>query len=58
MGNTKPNVTNNAIAPENKEIAIKITAIDLYSQYEANEIQADEKFKNKILEVSGNISSI
>ena len=35
-----------------KEEVIKITAKELFSQYEANEIQADDKYKNKILEVS------
>lgn len=43
---------------EEKEVAITITAKELFAQYEANEIQADEKYKNKRLEVSWEISNI
>ena len=43
---------------ENKEVTIKITARELYVQYEANEIQADDKYKNKLLEISGVIENI
>jgi len=47
-----------ASQPVVQEAAIKITASDLYAQYEANEIAADELYKNKILEVSGVIEAI
>ena len=43
---------------EPKEVAIKITARSLYAKYEANEIKADEQYKNKLLEVSGVVGSI
>jgi hypothetical protein len=34
---------------------IKISALKLYQEYEANEVAADAKYKDKILEVSGTI---
>ncbi|MDD5726112.1 MAG: hypothetical protein PHC53_01720 [Patescibacteria group bacterium] len=37
---------------------IKITADQLYSEYEANEVAADNAYKGKILEVSGKIDNI
>lgn len=62
--NTGKNASNNFNNLSNikkeelKEPAIKITARELYAKYEANEIQADELYKNKVLEVSGVIGSI
>lgn len=44
--------------PVQKETTIKVTASDLYAKYEANEIQADNLYKDKLLEVSGITSSI
>jgi hypothetical protein len=38
--------------------ATKVSATTLYSDYEANEVAADEKYKGKVLEVSGTINSI
>lgn len=52
------NIINNSTHKSEMEPAIKITAKDLYSQYEENEIQADELYKNKLLEVSGTIENI
>lgn len=40
------------------EEAIKVNANDLYAEYKQNEIAADQKYDNKILEVSGTIQSI
>jgi len=37
---------------------IEITAAQLYAEYEANEIAADQKYKNKMLKVTGVLSSI
>lgn len=37
---------------------IKISATALFSEYKANEVAADEKYKNKTLEVNGIIYSI
>jgi hypothetical protein len=41
-----------------QESAIKVTAPQLLSEYEANEVAADAKYKNKMVEVSGTINSI
>lgn len=38
--------------------AIKITASQLYSEYEENEIAADAAYKAKLLEVSGDLDNI
>jgi hypothetical protein len=38
--------------------SIKISAIQLASEYEANEVSADIKYKNKFIEVSGTIENI
>ena len=35
-----------------------ISAPDLYADYEANEVSADDKYKNKIIAVSGTVESI
>lgn len=41
-----------------KGSSIKITARELYAKYEANTIQADELYKDKLLEVFGVVESI
>ncbi len=56
--NTSTSSSNTAQQEEVKEVAIKITARELYAKYEANEIQADDLYKNKLLEVSGVIENI
>jgi len=38
--------------------AIKITAVQLFAEYDANEIAADQKYEDKTLEVSGVILRI
>lgn len=50
------NTSNNEIVP--KEEVIKITAKELMSEYKANEIAADNLYKGKLLEVSGNVDNI
>lgn len=37
---------------------IEISAAQLYEEYEANEIAADQKYKDKMLKVTGVVSSI
>lgn len=37
---------------------IKISADQIFQEYQRNEISADEKYKNKIIEVSGIIDSV
>jgi hypothetical protein len=41
-----------------EEAVIKVTASQLYDDYEANEVAADAKYKDKKVEISGTISSI
>ena len=41
-----------------KPTDVKITAVKLFKDYESNEVAADEKYKNKILEVTGTIEDI
>lgn len=63
-GNVQPvpeKPTNQSAAQQTKpfeDAAIKVTAAQLYSDYEANEVAADSKYKNKKVEVSGTISNI
>jgi hypothetical protein len=38
--------------------AIQVTAAQLYSDYEANEVSADLKYKDKVLSVSGTVDDI
>jgi hypothetical protein len=44
--------------PTPTSTAIKITAAKLYSEYDANEVAADVKYKDKLLEVSGVVTDI
>lgn len=41
-----------------EEAAIKVTASQLYSDYEANEVAANAKYKDKKVEITGAISGI
>jgi len=45
-------------APSAPEPAIKVSAVKLYAEYEANEVAADLKYKDKLLEVSGVVTDI
>jgi hypothetical protein len=47
-----------AAAKKVEASAVRVTAIELFNAYEANEVSADEKFKGKTLLVSGTVSSI
>lgn len=40
------------------EVAVKITASELLANYQENEINADNNFKGKVLEVTGRIGNI
>jgi len=44
--------------PPPEEIVVEVTAQELYSDYEANEVAADQKYEDKILQVDGVIISI
>jgi ribosomal protein L40E len=56
--------TNNSQSASNKESSttnqkpIKVTAVKLYKDYDANEVSADEKYKGKLLSVTGVITNI
>ena len=41
-----------------KATDIRVSAVRLFKDYEANEVAADEKYKSKILEVSGAVEDI
>lgn len=41
-----------------KEEAIVISALDLYNAYDSNEVSADQKYRNKQLEVTGKVKDI
>lgn len=41
-----------------KEPALQVSSVELYEAYEANEVSADKKYKNKTLEVSGKVIDI
>ncbi len=62
MGNDSETKTVNTTKKKNnpeKEIqAIKISAEDLFAEYEKNGVAADNKFKGKEIEVNGEIESI
>lgn len=40
------------------EAALPVTATELYSAYEGNEVAADKQYKGKLLEVSGTVDAI
>jgi hypothetical protein len=37
---------------------VRVTAVQLYQEYQENEVAADEKYKDKILEISGVVDSV
>jgi len=41
-----------------QQASISITAEELYKDYEDNEVAADQKYKTRVLEVSGTVESI
>lgn len=47
-----------ASTPTAEPEIIQISAVDLYSQYEANQVRADELYEDKTLRVTGIIISI
>lgn len=40
------------------EVAIPVKSSELYEAYQANEVAADQKYKDKVLEISGKVISI
>jgi hypothetical protein len=46
------------IAISSETPSLKVSAIKLYADYEANGVAADEKYKDKVLQVTGKITTI
>lgn len=58
-GSSNPASTSSVVQEQAvSEPAVAVTASKLASDYEANEVSADAKYKGKILEVTGTISNI
>jgi hypothetical protein len=59
---TTPQTTSSTQTTKTVEITnppiITVSAVTLYSDYHANEVRADNKYKDKILKVSGTIKQI
>lgn len=51
--NAGTNASGSAEKETPKEEVIKISAVDILAEYEANEVAATEKYKGKMLEISG-----
>lgn len=43
---------------EVQEEAIAVSAYELYKQYDANEVKADRAYKDKVLEITGEVTDI
>lgn len=56
-GGSSPDNKSAEQQPAQKEV-YKTTAQQLYKDYEANEVAADEKMKGKLIEISGTVDSI
>ena len=57
-GNTSSSPSNTSSTNQPEVEAISISAQQLYSEYKENQIAADQKYDNQILEVSGTVNSI
>ncbi|MCO6465032.1 MAG: hypothetical protein J5I53_00295 [Bradyrhizobiaceae bacterium] len=40
------------------EPTIKVSAVDYYQEYDANEVAADERYKGKTLEITGEVTGV
>ncbi|MGE0824822.1 MAG: SH3 domain-containing protein [Candidatus Binatia bacterium] len=60
--NVLSNEQSNPVQPEKKPQPpapkVRVTALQLYQEYEENEVAADEKYKDKILEIPGVVDSV
>jgi hypothetical protein len=58
-GKSKDESTNSNSTKRSEESPIiKVSALQLYTDYDANEVSADNKYKGKILQVSGIVGEI
>jgi len=55
---TKDESTNSNNTQREESPIIKVSALQLYSDYDANEVSADNKYKGKTLQVSGVVGEI
>lgn len=67
LSDTDSTATKTVASPTNEEAkaepapapeVIKVTAVAMYADYEANEVAADQKYEGKEIEVTGTISTI
>ena len=47
-----------AEAPQKEEAAIEVTAKDMLQEYDENEVKADEKYRDKLVTVTGKINDV
>lgn len=52
------NATTETTEVAEAEVSLPVTASELYSAYEGNEVAADKKYKGKLLEVTGTVDAI
>lgn len=58
-GSTPSNSGNdNGSSGQQEEVAMQITATELYAAYKNNEVAADSTYKGKLLEISGTVDTI
>lgn len=50
--------TSNQSTEETQETTIAVTAREIFSAYESNEVAADQKYKGKLLEITGKVAGI
>jgi hypothetical protein len=55
---TAPATPEPAAAPEQPATAVQISAVDLFREYDRNEVSADDAYKGKRLLVTGRVASI
>lgn len=52
------NFLKTAPSMKNREVEFRLSANELYAQFDADEISANAKFQNKVLEVSGEVVEV
>jgi len=58
-GDSKPVSASPSVeSPEVSEALISVSASDLYTQYDENEVNADKLYKDKLLQLSGVVDSV
>ena len=61
MSSDEQSPSNNTGASSNQkteEPVLTVSAVTLYNEYEANQVAADEKYKNKLVEITGVVDTI